>query len=65
MTVTTVKEGLRVQQVYDNSPAKEGGLKAGDVIVSVDGKSLRRQDLGGVDGPHQGPRGQHGADRRA
>ena len=40
MTVTTVKEGLRVQQVYDNSPAKEGGLKPGDVIVSVNGKPL-------------------------
>src|SRR4051812_24877255 len=40
MTVTEVKQGLRVQEVYDNSPAKEGGLKAGDLIVSVNGTSL-------------------------
>ena len=26
MTVTEVKQGLRVQTVYDGSPAKEGGL---------------------------------------
>src|SRR3954452_10487502 len=40
MTVTEVKQGLRVQEVYANSPAKEGGLKAGDLIVSVNGTSL-------------------------
>jgi carboxyl-terminal processing protease len=40
MTVTEVKQGLRVQTVYDGSPAKEGGLKAGDLIVSVNGTSL-------------------------
>ena len=40
MTVTTVRQGLRVQQVYDNSPAKEGGLKVGDIIVSVNGTPL-------------------------
>lgn len=31
--------GVRVQQVYDGSPAESAGLKDGDVIVSVDGKS--------------------------
>src|SRR5688572_21614136 len=41
MSVTEVPEGLRVSQVYDGSPAKEGGLKEGDVIVEADGKSLR------------------------
>ncbi|HET6551304.1 MAG TPA: S41 family peptidase [Solirubrobacter sp.] len=40
MTVTTVKQGLRVEQVYEGSPADEGGLKEGDVIVSVNGRSL-------------------------
>jgi carboxyl-terminal processing protease len=40
MTVTEVKQGLRVREVYDNSPAKEGGLKAGDLIVAVNGTSL-------------------------
>src|SRR5689334_23916659 len=38
MTVTEVKQGLRVMEVYDNSPAKAGGLKKGDLIVSVNGK---------------------------
>src|SRR3954465_14136185 len=40
MTVTEVKQGLRVEKVFANSPAGDGGLKAGDLIVSVDGKSL-------------------------
>jgi len=41
MSVSEVKEGLRVEEVYDDSPAKEGGLKAGDVIISANGRSLR------------------------
>ncbi|MDA0174035.1 S41 family peptidase [Solirubrobacter taibaiensis] len=41
MSVTAVDDGLRVEQVYDGSPAKEGGLKRGDVITSVNGKSLK------------------------
>ena len=41
MSVTAVDEGLRVEQVYDGSPAKEGGLKRGDVITSVNGKPLK------------------------
>ena len=40
MSVRAVKDGLRVEEVYDDSPAKEGGLKPGDVIVSVNGRSL-------------------------
>jgi carboxyl-terminal processing protease len=40
MTVTAVKQGLRINQVYDNSPAKDGGLRAGDLIVKVDGRPL-------------------------
>ena len=40
MSVRAVKQGLRVEEVYDGSPAKEGGLKVGDVIVAANGKSL-------------------------
>ena len=40
MAVQTVKEGLRVEEVYDDSPAKASGLKVGNIIVSVNGKSL-------------------------
>src|SRR3954471_12475979 len=40
MSVSETKEGLRVEEVYDGSPAKEGGLKVGDLIVSVNGKPL-------------------------
>jgi len=40
MEVTATKEGLKVERVYDGSPAKTGGLKAGDIIVAANGKSL-------------------------
>jgi carboxyl-terminal processing protease len=40
MTVSTVKQGLRVEEVYKGSPADKGGLKGGDLIVSVNGRSL-------------------------
>jgi carboxyl-terminal processing protease len=33
------KKGLVVKEVFDGSPAKQAGLKPGDVIVAVDGKS--------------------------
>src|SRR3954447_9710285 len=40
MEVSAVKRGLEVKKVYDGSPAKRGGLKVGDVIVSANGRSL-------------------------
>jgi carboxyl-terminal processing protease len=40
MTVTAVKQGLRIDEVYDHSPAKDGGLKPGDLIVKVNGHTL-------------------------
>jgi carboxyl-terminal processing protease len=40
MSVTEVARGLRVLTVYDDSPAQRGGIRKGDLIVSVGGKSL-------------------------
>jgi carboxyl-terminal processing protease len=40
MTVEEAKQGLRVISVYDGTPAKRGGLKPGDLIVEVNGKSI-------------------------
>jgi S1-C subfamily serine protease len=38
------KDGVHVQSVTPGGPASDAGLKAGDVIVSIDGKSLRGTD---------------------
>ncbi len=35
------KDGVQVQSVTPGGPASDAGLKAGDVIVSIDGKKLR------------------------
>jgi carboxyl-terminal processing protease len=40
MTVEEVPRGLRVLTVYEGSPADRGGLKPGDVITEVDGRSI-------------------------
>jgi carboxyl-terminal processing protease len=40
MTVEPVDNGLRVITVYEGSPAARGGLKSGDVITHVNGKSI-------------------------
>ncbi len=38
------KEGVRVQSVTPGGPASDAGLRAGDVIIGVDGKNLRSKD---------------------
>jgi serine protease DegS len=35
--------GIRLSRVYENSPAAQGGLKAGDVIIEIDGESIYTQ----------------------
>jgi carboxyl-terminal processing protease len=40
MNVEEVDRGLRVVGVFDGSPADRGGLKPGDVITKVDGRSI-------------------------
>jgi carboxyl-terminal processing protease len=41
LSVIGVDEGLRVTRVYDGSPASRAGLKDGDLIVAVNGKTLK------------------------
>jgi carboxyl-terminal processing protease len=38
--VRGVKDGLRIQTVYPDSPAQKAGLKVGDVITHADGRPL-------------------------
>jgi carboxyl-terminal processing protease len=40
LAVTEVPKGLRISDVFPDTPAEDAGLKEGDVIVAVDGKSI-------------------------
>ncbi len=40
LTVNEVAKGLRVADVFADTPAEGAGIKQGDLIVSVDGKSI-------------------------
>jgi carboxyl-terminal processing protease len=42
--VTGVKRGLRVSEVFAGSPAQKAGIKRGDVIAAVDGRSIAGLD---------------------
>lgn len=42
--VTGVKQGLRVSEVFPGSPAEKAGIKRGDVITAVDGRSIAGLD---------------------
>jgi carboxyl-terminal processing protease len=57
MSVDPVDDGLRIITVYDGSPAKARGLKAGDVITAVNGKSIAGQDSDEATTRIKGPAG--------
>jgi carboxyl-terminal processing protease len=40
LTVTEIKQGLRVDGVFPRSPAQRARIEPGDLIVSVDGESI-------------------------
>lgn len=57
LTVTEVKQGLRVEKVFPDSPAEKAGLKSGEVIVSVEGESIAGQSSEVSTGKIKGPEG--------
>lgn len=51
------KNGIRIGSVFGGSPAKRAGLKAGDVIVEVDGESILDQNIDVTVAKIKGPEG--------
>ena len=46
-----------VMAPMDNSPAEEAGMESGDVIVAVDGESVKEEDTEEIGGRIRGPEG--------
>ncbi len=57
VTVVQVDEGLRIGHVYAKSPAREAGLRPGDVIVAADGQRLADRPEDAATGLIKGPKG--------
>ena len=57
LSVTGVKDGLRVESVFKRSPAEGAGIEAGETIVSVDGRSIARLDSDAATALIKGPEG--------
>ena len=57
LSVREVKQGLRVTTVFDETPAKEAGIREGDVILAVDGESIAGEPADVATGMIKGPSG--------
>jgi carboxyl-terminal processing protease len=57
LTVSQVKQGLRVASVFHGSPAEKAGLEVGDLIVSVDGESIAGESSEASSEKIKGPEG--------
>ena len=57
LSVTEVPRGLRIARVYPGTPAKEGGLMTGELIVSVNGQSIAGEDSELITARIKGPEG--------
>lgn len=60
------KEGIRVTDIFPESPAAEIGLQAGDLIIESDGKPTRAvSDLAGVEGQESNITYMRGTEKRS
>ncbi len=57
LSVLEVKKGLRVATVFPDTPAKEAGIREGDVIVSVDGRKISGEPADAATARIKGPPG--------
>lgn len=57
LSVREVKRGLRVTTVFDDTPAKQAGIREGDVILAVDGRSIAGEPADLATGMIKGPPG--------
>ena len=57
VVMSEVDGKILIDRVYSSSPAEEAGIKSGDVIVEVDGKSIENFSLDEVAGLIKGPKG--------
>ena len=58
MNVEEDERGLKVLRVFDGSPAEEAGIRRGDFILAVNGRSIAGRQQRRRHQPHQGP-GRH------
>ncbi len=57
LAVSEVPRGLRVSQVYPDTPAKRAGIEVGDTIIAVEGKSIAGVSATDASGRIKGPPG--------
>jgi carboxyl-terminal processing protease len=57
LSVREVKRGLRVTNVFADTPAKRAGIEEGDEVVAVDGKSIAGEPADLATGMIKGPAG--------
>jgi carboxyl-terminal processing protease len=57
IAVTQVDRGLRVATVYKDTPAREAGLQAGEIITAVNGQSIAGKDIDVTTNEIRGPAG--------
>ena len=57
LSVTAVKDGLRIEQVFKGSPAERSGIVVGETIVSVGGRSIAGLDSNTATALIKGPEG--------
>jgi carboxyl-terminal processing protease len=57
LSVSEIEAGLRVGRVFPGAPAEEAGIAVGDVIVSVNGRSIAGEDSEVATAKIKGPAG--------